>query len=140
MSVHVSLFHSAAGAAPTYTLGKPVQLEQEMFCCCGFSTNSGHRLAKHLGTHGCRSAYPSREEAVRARAEGDWEEGEEMEEGADKEMANTKDGESEAEANRKSSESEEKADHEKKDEEESMETEKTAELSTPPPQEDMDTA
>ena len=29
-----------------------------MYCiCCGFSTNSGNKLAKHLGTHGCQSAY-----------------------------------------------------------------------------------
>ena len=38
-----------------------------MYCVCGFSAHSGNKLAKHLGTNGCRSVYPSLEEAERAR-------------------------------------------------------------------------
>lgn len=40
-----------------------------MFCVCGFSTHSGNKMAKHLGTHGCKSAYPSQEEAFKAKVE-----------------------------------------------------------------------
>ena len=38
-----------------------------MYCVCGFSAHSGNKLAKHLGTNGCQSVYPSLEEAERAR-------------------------------------------------------------------------
>ena len=38
-----------------------------MYCVCGFSAHSGNKLAKHLGTNGCQSVYPSLEEAQRAR-------------------------------------------------------------------------
>ena len=38
-----------------------------MYCVCGFSANSGNKLARHLGTHGCQSAYASLEDAERAR-------------------------------------------------------------------------
>ena len=53
MSVHVQLFHSKEVA--DYSLGRPVMLESPLFCCCGFSTTSGNKLAKHLATSGCRS-------------------------------------------------------------------------------------
>ena len=32
-------------------------MKEVMYCVCGFSANSGNKLAKHLGTHGCQSAY-----------------------------------------------------------------------------------
>ena len=38
-----------------------------MYCVCGFSAHSGNKLAKHLGTNGCLSVYPSLEKAQRAR-------------------------------------------------------------------------
>ena len=60
MSLHVSIFHAPTSAAPVYDLGKPLALDQEMFCCCGFAATSGNKLAKHLASHGCRSAYPSK--------------------------------------------------------------------------------
>ena len=46
MSLHVSIFHPAAtsNAAPVYTLGTPLTLEQEMHCVCGFATASGKFL------------------------------------------------------------------------------------------------
>ena len=47
MTSHVGTFHSIL--EPVYNLGKPVLLEKEMFCCCGFSSTSGNKLAKHLG-------------------------------------------------------------------------------------------
>jgi len=67
MSVHVQLFHSSPN--PKYDLGKPLVLDKPMFCVCGFSANSGNKLAKHLGSHGCNSAYPSLEEAKKFCAE-----------------------------------------------------------------------
>ena len=42
-------------------------MKEVMYCVCGFSANSGNKLAKHLGTHGCQSAYASLEDAERAR-------------------------------------------------------------------------
>jgi len=42
-----------------------------MFCVCGFSANSGNKLAKHLGSHGCNSAYPNLEKAKNVRVESD---------------------------------------------------------------------
>ena len=42
-------------------------MKEAMYCVCGFSAHSGNKLAKHLGTHGCQSAYASLEEAERAR-------------------------------------------------------------------------
>merc|ERR1711973_126772 len=47
--------------------GKRSLLKEVMYCVCGFSANSGNKLAKHLGTHGCQSAYASLEDAERAR-------------------------------------------------------------------------
>lgn len=67
MSVHVQLFHSSPNSK--YDLGKPLVLDKPMFCVCGFSANSGNKLAKHLGSHGCNSAYPSLEEAKKFCAE-----------------------------------------------------------------------
>jgi len=69
MSVHVKLFHSSPN--PKYDLGKPLVLDKPMFCVCGFSANSGNKLAKHLGSHGCNSAYPSLEKAKNVRVESD---------------------------------------------------------------------
>ena len=38
-------------ANPKYDLGKPLVLDKPMFCVCGFSANSGNKLAKHLGQY-----------------------------------------------------------------------------------------
>jgi hypothetical protein len=57
MSVHVQLFHSKDVAE--YALGRPVVLPAPLYCCCGFSSDSGNKIAKHLGRSGCRSAYSS---------------------------------------------------------------------------------
>jgi len=65
MSVHVQLFHSTAN--PVFNLGKPVMLESPVFCCCGYTTTSGNKMAKHLSTYGCWSSYPSLEAAGSAR-------------------------------------------------------------------------
>ena len=46
ISVHVALFHGAA-ANPIYNLGTPVLLEKDIFCCCGFKTNSGNKMGKY---------------------------------------------------------------------------------------------
>ena len=54
-------------AKPEYDLGKSSILQEVMYCVCGFSAHSGNKLAKHLGTNGCQSVYPSLEEAERAR-------------------------------------------------------------------------
>merc|ERR1719233_1128741 len=45
-------------------------MQEPMFCVCGFSAHSGNKLAKHIGTHGCKSAYPNLEEAIKARVAG----------------------------------------------------------------------
>ena len=52
---------------PDYDLGKSSIMKEAMYCVCGFSTQSGNKLAKHLGNHGCQSAYASLEEAEKAR-------------------------------------------------------------------------
>lgn len=108
MSLHVSIFHpaSATSTAPVYTLGTPLALEQEMHCVCGFATKSGdflvfysplckfaesnlffsgNKLAKHLGSNGCMSAYPSKEEAQKAKLVVEGEEDEAMEEEVEEE-------------------------------------------------------
>lgn len=56
-------------AEKEFNLGKSSILSEQMFCVCGFSTHSGNKMAKHLGTHGCKSAYPSQEEAFKAKVE-----------------------------------------------------------------------
>jgi len=65
MSVHVQMFHSQA--KPVFTLGTPVVLDEDIYCCCGWHTTSGNKMAKHLATRGCKSAYPSKEEAKKAQ-------------------------------------------------------------------------
>ena len=35
--------------AKTFDVGKPTILKEAMYCCCGFSANSGNKMAKHLG-------------------------------------------------------------------------------------------
>jgi hypothetical protein len=55
MSVHVQLFHSKDVAE--FALGRPVVLPAPLYCCCGFSSDSGNKIAKHLGRSGCRSAF-----------------------------------------------------------------------------------
>jgi len=67
MSVHVQLFH--AGSKPAFDLGKSVIMQEPMFCVCGYSAHSGNKLAKHLGSNGCKSAYPNLEEATKAKVE-----------------------------------------------------------------------
>jgi len=67
MSVHVQLFHS--GSKPQFDLGKSIIMQEPMFCVCGYSAHSGNKLAKHLGTNGCKSAYPNLAEATKAKVE-----------------------------------------------------------------------
>ena len=64
MSKHVQLFHSGSKytisiansisnlhfSARDYNLGKPCIMSEPMFCVCGFTTDSGNKMAKHLGT------------------------------------------------------------------------------------------
>jgi len=66
MNVHAMLFHTQA--EPQYDLGKPVMLDQRLYCVCGFSCFSGNKMAKHLGSSGCKTAYPSLESAGEGRA------------------------------------------------------------------------
>jgi len=67
MSVHVQLFHT--GSKPQFDLGKSIIMQEPMFCVCGYSAHSGNKLAKHLGSNGCKSAYPNLEEANKAKVE-----------------------------------------------------------------------
>jgi len=65
MAAHNDLFH---GPAPKpFNLGKSTILEEPMYSVGGFSTTSGNKMAKHLATNGWKSAYPSRQEANRAK-------------------------------------------------------------------------
>ena len=50
-------------------MNKPTITKELMYCVCGFSTNSGNKMAAHLARSGCRTAYPSAEEASRARVD-----------------------------------------------------------------------
>ena len=52
-------------------MNKPTLTNELMFCVCGFSSNSGNKMAGHLARSGCSSAYPSPEEAGRAKLGGD---------------------------------------------------------------------
>ena len=64
LSIHVAIFHGPE--KPVFNLGIPSILKNEVFCVCGFKTNSGNKIAKHLALHGCRSAYPSLESAQKS--------------------------------------------------------------------------
>ncbi|XP_059085785.1 uncharacterized protein LOC131882601 [Tigriopus californicus] len=66
MSAHVEIFHKSPGK-PEFTLGVPCIQSKDMYCCCGFKSPSGNKMAKHLALNGCLSAYPSREVAKKAR-------------------------------------------------------------------------
>ena len=61
LSIHVAIFHGPE--KPVFNLGIPSLLKNEVFCVCGFKSNSGNKIAKHLALHGCRSAYSSLESA-----------------------------------------------------------------------------
>jgi len=65
MSIHVQMFHTQD--KPAYTLGVPIKLDQDIYCCCGWHTQSGNKMARHLATRGCKSAYPNKEEAEKAK-------------------------------------------------------------------------
>merc|ERR1712029_1228266 len=64
MSVHVGLFHGPQ--KPVFDIGAPINLDKEMFCCCGFVTKSGNKMAKHLAGNNCKTAYPDEDTAVMA--------------------------------------------------------------------------
>jgi len=66
MAGHVQLFHTGS---KTFDLGKSSIIREPMYCVCGYSAHSGNKLAKHLGTHGCKSAYPTIQEANKARVD-----------------------------------------------------------------------
>jgi len=69
MSEHVKIFHS--GGPPVFDLGKSVILKEPMYCVCGYSAHSGMKLAKHIGRSGCQTAYPTIQEANKAKVERD---------------------------------------------------------------------
>lgn len=66
MSAHVEIFHKTSDK-PVFALGLPSIQSTDMYCCCGFKTPSGNKMAKHLALNGCLSAYPSREVAKKSR-------------------------------------------------------------------------
>ena len=56
-------------AAKEFNLNKPTITKEMMYCVCGFSTDSGNKMAAHLAKSGCRTAYPSEQEAAKARVD-----------------------------------------------------------------------
>ncbi|XP_040571106.1 uncharacterized protein [Lepeophtheirus salmonis] len=64
ISIHYSLFHGHFKGM--YTLGTPCILNDNIFCVCGFKTNSGNKMAKHLSANFCKTAYPSKKAAKTA--------------------------------------------------------------------------
>ena len=56
-------------AAREFNMNKPTITKELMYCVCGFSTDSGNKMAAHLARSGCRTAYPSAEEAAKARVD-----------------------------------------------------------------------
>ena len=50
ISVHVAIFHAASNATPAFNLGEPVLLQEDLFCCCGFSSNSGNKMGEITAT------------------------------------------------------------------------------------------
>ena len=46
LKIHTSLFHGPR--APFYNLGHPSILKENVFCVCGFNTNSGNKIGKLL--------------------------------------------------------------------------------------------
>ena len=61
---HSAVFHpngTKKCKALPYVIGPPIKLSSPMFCICGFSSQSGNHLAKHLAIceGGRKSAYPS---------------------------------------------------------------------------------
>jgi hypothetical protein len=69
INLHGILFHNRP--KPVFDLGKPVTLENEVYCICGYYTKSGHKMAKHLATQGCSTAYYNLEMAGEGRADKD---------------------------------------------------------------------
>jgi len=69
INLHGLLFHDKP--KPEFNLGKPVSLDEEMYCICGFCTKSGNRMAKHLATQSCSTAYGSLEAAGEGRKDKD---------------------------------------------------------------------
>ncbi len=68
MSKHYNTFHAPLNNGE-FNLGSPSILEHDLFCCCGFKTNSGNKMAKHLALNKCTSAYKDEDEAKKnARA------------------------------------------------------------------------
>merc|ERR1719154_969670 len=65
MAKHQKYFCSAR----EFNLNKPTITKELMYCVCGFSTYSGNKMAAHLARSGCRTAYPSAEEAAKARVD-----------------------------------------------------------------------
>jgi len=69
INLHGILFHDKP--KPEFNLGKPIILDEEMYCICGFCTKSGNRMAKHLATQGCSTAYGTLESAGEGRKDKD---------------------------------------------------------------------
>ena len=49
LSIHVAIFHGPE--KPVFNLGIPSILKNEVFCVCGFSTNSGNKIGKNYHFH-----------------------------------------------------------------------------------------
>ncbi|XP_037092220.1 uncharacterized protein LOC119112230 [Pollicipes pollicipes] len=56
--VHQRVFHSK-GVAPVFSMSGAILLERPLFCVCGYSADSGNRLARHMSNCECRTAYPA---------------------------------------------------------------------------------
>merc|ERR1712223_2252412 len=64
---HVNTFHGIKKSQNDYNLGSPVVLDSAMYCVCGFNTLSGMKLAKHLASSKCSTAYSNKESAEKAK-------------------------------------------------------------------------
>lgn len=58
--------HSKSCTDSIFGMCTPAPLISDMFCICGYSSNDGNVLAKHLAICDRKSAYPSLEEAKKA--------------------------------------------------------------------------
>ncbi|GLH04372.1 Pogo transposable element with ZNF domain, partial [Gryllus bimaculatus] len=61
---HMKTFHEIEDK-PVFDFSAPIRLPEPLHCVCGYNSNSGNRLAKHLALCDRKSAYPS---AAKAKA------------------------------------------------------------------------
>ncbi|XP_054288383.1 uncharacterized protein LOC129004035 [Macrosteles quadrilineatus] len=69
MNEHFVVYHQSE-AKPQYNVGKAIILAKPLYCVCGFSSQSGNNMARHLALCKRKSAYPTPERAAQCTLQG----------------------------------------------------------------------